>query len=75
MEIASNRTALHDAILDYVAGAEASGTVIDVSAEAVRLMIEYPQSGMTIDEVCLALERAAVAAGAVIMAPGQVRNC
>ena len=75
MEIASNRTALQDAILDFVAGAEASARVIDVSTEVVRLMSEYPQSGMTIDEVCLALEWAAVAAGAAIMAPGQRRTC
>ena len=63
----SNRTALQSAILDYVAGAEAAGTVIDVTAAAIRLSSEYPQSGLTIDDVCRAIEKAAVARGATIL--------
>jgi len=45
----SNRTALQNAIIDYVAGMEGAGNVIDVNAAAVKLSSAYPQSGLTID--------------------------
>ena len=63
----SNRTALQNAIIDYVAGMEAARNVIDVNAAAIKLSSAYPQSGLTIDEICRLIEDAAVKTGAALL--------
>jgi hypothetical protein len=67
----SNRTALQNAIIDYVAGMEAAGNVIDVNAAAIKLSTAYPQSGMTIDEICRLIEDAAVRTRAALLSSGK----
>jgi hypothetical protein len=70
----SNRTALQNAIIDYVAGMEGAGNVIDVNAAAVKLSSAYPQSGLTIDEICRRIEEAAVRSGAALLSGTKTKN-
>jgi hypothetical protein len=63
----SNRTALQTAIEELVDGFEAAGKVIDVNAVAFQLSGRYPQSGMTIDEICRLIERSAVRSRATLL--------
>jgi hypothetical protein len=56
----SNRTAIVLAIQDYVACCHADGKILDVNAAALELTREYPQSGLTINEICDQLEQAAI---------------
>src|SRR5262249_27514076 len=53
----SNRTALQTAIEELVDGLGAAGKVIDVNTAALQLSSKYPQSGMTIDEICRLIEQ------------------
>lgn len=64
----SNRTALKNAILDYVSGSQAAGAVIDVNNAAIHLSSTYPQSGLAIEEICREIENAAVRAGVPVLA-------
>ncbi len=70
----SNRTALQNAIIDYVAGMEGAGNVIDVYAAAVKLSSAYPQSGLTIDEICRRIEEAAIRSGAALLSGTKTKN-
>jgi hypothetical protein len=70
----SNRTALQNAIIDYVVGMEGAGNVIDVNAAAVKLSSAYPQSGPTIDEICRLIEDAAVRSGAALLSGTRDKN-
>jgi hypothetical protein len=70
----SNRTALQNAIIDYVAGMEGAGNVIDVNAAAVKLSSTYPQSGLTIDEICRLIEEAAVRSGATLLSGSKAKD-
>ena len=70
----SNRTALQNAILDYVAGMEGAGNVIDVNAAAIKLSTTYPQSGMTIDEICRLIEEAAVKSRAALLSGNKAND-
>jgi hypothetical protein len=63
----SNRTAIFLAIQDYVACCLADGKVLDVSAAALELTRTYPQSGLTINDVCEQLEHAAIARHVVLL--------
>jgi hypothetical protein len=71
----SNRTALQTAIEELVDGFEAAGKVIDVNSAALQLSSKYPQSGMTIDEICRLIELSAVKSRATLLSgmksPGQ----
>jgi hypothetical protein len=63
----SNRTALQTAIAELVDGFEAAGKVIDVNSAALHLSSKYPQSGMTIDEICRQIEESAVRSRATLL--------
>jgi hypothetical protein len=66
----SNRTALQTAIEELVDGLGAAGKVIDVNSAALQLSSKYPQSGMTIDEICRIIERSAVRSRATLLSGG-----
>ncbi len=70
----SNRTALQSAIEDLVDGLGAAGKVIDWGA-ALQLSSRYPQSGMTLDDICRQIEQSAVKSRATLLSgmkpPGQ----
>jgi hypothetical protein len=63
----SNRTALQTAIEELVDGFGAAGKVIDVNSAALHLSSKYPQSGMTIDEICRLIEQSAVRSRATLL--------
>jgi hypothetical protein len=63
----SNRTALQTAIEELVDGFEAAGKVIDVNSAALHLSSKYPQSGMTINEICRLIEQSAVKSRATLL--------
>ena len=63
----SNRTALHSAIEELVDGFAAAGKVIDVNAAAIQLSSTYPQSGMTLDQICRQIEQTAVRSRATLL--------
>jgi acyl carrier protein len=65
--------ALREAIEDLAAGAASAGEAIDVAAASLSLAGDHPRSGLTLDEISDAIERAAAAAGAAIV-PGSSRR-
>jgi acyl carrier protein len=67
------REALFEAIEDLAAGAAGAGEAIDVAAASVSLAGDHPRSGLTLDEISDAIERAARVAGAAIV-PGSSRR-
>lgn len=62
----------HIALLDEIRGlaesAATSGLVLDVNELAGRLRDRHPESGMPMNEVCRAIERAAIEAHAALLA-------
>ena len=68
-----DREALFEAIEDLAAGAAGAGEAIDVAAASVSLAGYHPRSGLTLDEISEAIERAAATAGAAIV-PGSSRR-
>jgi len=54
-------------IRDTVEESGRSGAIIDVHAVADRLSALYPESGMSLGEICRAIERAAIEAQAVLL--------
>ena len=65
--------ALREAIEDLAAGAASAGEAIDVAAASVSLSRDCPRSGLTLEEISEAIERAAAMAGAAIV-PGSDRR-
>jgi hypothetical protein len=63
-----DREALLEAIDDLAVGAASAGEPIDLVAAAIALAEDHPVSGLTMEEIFDAIERAAVAAGAEIIA-------
>jgi acyl carrier protein len=64
----SDREALLEAIGDLAVGAASAGEAIDLVAAAISLAEDYPRSRLTMEEIFDAIERAARAAGAAIIA-------
>jgi hypothetical protein len=65
--MSSNRTALLSAIEDLVEEQKAAGMVVDASACATRLSADYPQCGLTLDEIARRIEAAAAERGATLL--------
>jgi acyl carrier protein len=68
-----DREPLLEAIKDLAAGAASAGQAIDVARAAISLAGDHPQTGLTLDEICEAIERAAASAGAAVV-PGSNRR-
>jgi acyl carrier protein len=64
----SDREALLEAIDDLAVGAASAGEPIDLVAAAISLAEDHPRSGLTMEGIFDAIERAAAAAGAEIIA-------
>jgi acyl carrier protein len=65
--------ALREAIEDLAAGAASASEAIDVAAASVSLSRDHPRSGLALEEISEAIERAAATAGAAIV-PGSGRR-
>jgi hypothetical protein len=52
----SNRMAIHWAIAEYVSDCVAHGIEVDVTAAALQLSAKFPQSGLTLDDICKMIE-------------------
>jgi hypothetical protein len=55
----SHRSAIQEAIIEFVERAASSKLEIDVNRAAIRLASKYSQSGFTIDEICAMVRKQA----------------
>jgi hypothetical protein len=63
----SSRTAIQDAVYDFVDSAASASAVIDIDKAAFHLSGQHTQGDFPLDELCQMIEAAAVRRGAVIL--------
>jgi acyl carrier protein len=64
----NDRAALLEAVEDLAVGAASTGKAIDLVAAAISLAEDHPRSGLTMEEIFEAIERASAAVGAEVIA-------